>query len=233
VRIVHFYNSSVARAERRGARSASLKLKIVVFDMDGVLVDIDSSWQSVHRKLNVDNSDNLKQFLNHQISYLEFMKKDMKLWGKANINTIKNILGEVPLMKNAKSTVAQLKKAGYKTAIISSGISILAERVQRELRIDFVFANRIVADRNGVLTGKGVEVVNPLSKEAVLRKFASEQHTTPQCCAVVGDTIFDVPMFREAGFSIAFNTDDKQVRKAANVAVEGKDLKKILPHLVT
>jgi len=201
--------------------------------MDGVLVDIDSSWQFVHRKLNVDNSDNLKQFLNHRISYPEFMKKDIKLWRKANINTIKNILDEAPLMKNAKSTVAQLKKAGYKTAVVSSGISILAERVQRELEIDSVFANKVLAERSGVLTGKGVEVVNPLSKEAVLRKFASDQHTTPQCCAVVGDTIFDVPMFREAGFSIAFNTDDKRVRKAANVAVEGRDLKKIIPHLVT
>jgi len=200
--------------------------------MDGVLVDIDSSWQFVHKKLNVDNSDNLKQFLNHQISYREFMKKDVELWGKTNIDTIKNILDEVPLMKNAKSTLAQLKKAGYKTAIISSGISMLAECVQRGLEIDFVFANRIVADRNGVLTGKGVEVVNPLNKRAVLRRFASEQHTTPQCCAVVGDTIFDVPMFREAGFSIAFNTDDKRVKKAANVAVEGKDLQRILPYII-
>ena len=200
--------------------------------MDGVLVDIDSSWQFVHKKLNVDNSDNLKQFLNHQISYREFMKKDVELWGKTNIDTIKNILDEVPLMKNAKSTLAQLKKAGYKTAIISSGISMLAECVQRGLEIDFVFANRIVADRNGVLTGKGVEVVNPLNKRAVLREFALNQHTNLQCCAVVGDTTFDVPMFREAGFSIAFNTNDKRVRNAADVAVEGKDLKNILPYLI-
>ena len=95
-----------------------------------------------------------------------------------------------------------------------------------------LFRSRIAADRNGVLTGKGVEIVNPLNKEAVLRRFASDQHTTPQFCAVVGDTIFDVPMFREAGFSIAFNTDDKRVKKAANVAVEGKDLQRILPYII-
>jgi phosphoserine phosphatase len=135
-------------------------------------------------------------------------------------------------MKGAKSTVAQLKRAGFKTAVISSGISILAERVQQELRIDFVFANRIVADINGVLTGKGVEVVNPLNKKAVLRKLAHDERTTPSRCAVIGDTVFDVPMFREAGLSIAFNTNDKRVMKEANVTVEGKDLKKILPHLL-
>jgi phosphoserine phosphatase len=201
--------------------------------MDGVLVDTDSSWQFAHKKLNVNNSDNLKQFLDHRISYLEFMKRDIELWGRVSIKTIENVLDEVPLMKGAKSTVAQLKRAGFKTAVISSGISILAERVQQELRIDFVFANRIVADINGVLTGKGVEVVNPLNKKAVLRKLAHHERTTPSRCAVIGDTVFDVPMFREAGLSIAFNTNDERVRKEANVTVEGKDLQKILPYLIS
>ena len=210
-----------------------MKLIIIVFDMDGVLVDIDSSWQFVHKRFHVDNSDNLKQFLDHKISYLEFMKKDIELWGKANVNTIKNILNAVPLMENAKLTVAQLKKAGYKTAVISSGISILAERVQRELEIDSVFANKLLADRSGVLTGKGVEIVNPLNKKAVLRKLAYDEHTTPNRCAVVGDTIFDAQMFREAGLSIAFNTNDERVRKEANVTVAGKDLQKILPYLIS
>lgn len=124
------------------SQALSFKLEIVVFDMDGVLVDTDSSWQFVHRKLNTDNSNNLKQFLSHEISYPEFMKKDIELWGHVSINTIENVLNEVPLMKGAKSTVAQLKRAGFKTAVVSSGISILAERVQRELEIDSVFANR-------------------------------------------------------------------------------------------
>lgn len=88
------------------SQALSFKLEIVVFDMDGVLVDTDSSWQFVHRKLNTDNSNNLKQFLNHKISYPEFMKKDIELWGHVSINTIRNILNEVPLMKGAKSTVA-------------------------------------------------------------------------------------------------------------------------------
>jgi phosphoserine phosphatase len=214
------------------SQALNLKLEIIVFDMDGVLVDTDSSWQFVHRKLNTDNSNNLKQFLSREIRYLEFMRKDIELWGRVSIGTLESILDEVPLMKGAKSTVAQLKRAGFKTAVVSSGISILAERVQRELEIDSVFANKVLADTSGFLTGKGVEVVNPLNKKAVLRKLAHDERTTPSRCAVIGDTIFDVPMFGEAGLSIAFNTNDKRVRKEANVAVEGKDLKKILPHLV-
>jgi len=196
--------------------------------MDGVLVDIGSSWQFVHKRFNVDNRDNLKEFLNHRISYGEFMKKDIALWGTVNMETLKNILSEVPLMIGAELAVTQLRKEGYKTAIISAGISILAERIQQKLKIDHIYANKIIAHKNGVLTGE--EVVNPLNKIAVLRELASKEHMTLLNCAVIGDTIFDVSMFKAAGFSIAFNTKNEQVRQAADVVVEGKDLKEILPY---
>ena len=196
--------------------------------MDGVLVDIGSSWQFVHKRFNVDNRDNLKEFLNHRISYGEFMKKDIALWGTVNMETLKNILSEVPLMIGAELAVTQLRKEGYKTAIISAGISILAERIHQKLKIDHIYANKIIAHKNGVLTGE--EVVNPLNKIAVLRELASKEHMTLLNCAVIGDTIFDVSMFKAAGFSIAFNTKNEQVRQAADVVVEGKDLKEILPY---
>jgi len=207
-----------------------LRIKIIIFDMDGVLVDISNSWQFVHKTFNVDGGDNFRRFLDNEISYGEFMKKDISLWGKVKIHLVESILAKVPLMKGAKTTVKQLKNAGYKTAIISAGISILAERIQQELGIDCALANRLIVNGNGVLTGKGEEVVNPLKKAAVLRELAAKEHTTPQCCAVIGDSIFDAPMFKEAGLSIAFNTNDRRVKEAADIIIEEKDLEKVLPY---
>ncbi len=198
--------------------------------MDGVLVDIDSSWQFIHRMFHVDNSGNLKKYLRREIDYKEFMRRDIRLWGVVHIDQIKNILGKAPLMKGAKEVIPKLKKAGYKTAIISGGISILAERVQKELRIDYTLANRLVVDENGVLTGEGEELVNLLNKATALRRLALEERTTSRCCAIVGDSVFDIPLFKEAGLSIAFNASDERVKEAADVVVEYKDLKKILPY---
>ena len=208
-----------------------MRIKVVVFDMDGVLVDTNSSWQFVHKAFNVSNEDNLRKYLDGKIDYEEFMREDIRLWGNVNISVIKNILAEIPLMKGAKSTIRELRKAGYKTAIISAGISLLAERIQHELGIDYAFANRLVVNEKGILTGEGEEVVNLLNKIAVLRKLASTEQTTPRCCVVIGDSKYDIPLFKEAGFSIAFNTNDKEVRELADVVIEGKDLKKILLHL--
>ena len=84
------------------------QLKIVVFDMDGVLVDIESSWHFVHTAFNVSNQDNLKRYLRGEIDYKEFMKRDIRLWGNIHINMVRKTLAKVPLMKGAKSTVIEL-----------------------------------------------------------------------------------------------------------------------------
>ena len=207
-----------------------MRVKIIVFDMDGVLVDVSNSWQFVHESFKVDGGDNFRRFLNREISYGEFMEADIGLWGRVRIDFLEGILAEVPLMKGAESTVKQLRNAGYRTAIISAGISILAERVQEELGIDYAFANRLIVDGDEFLTGRGEEVVNPFKKAAVLREVAAREHTAPRCCAVVGDSIFDVPMFREAGFSIAFNANDERVKEAADIVIEEKNLEKVLPY---
>lgn len=93
-------------------------IKMVIFDMDGVLVDIDSSWQFIHRIFHVDSSENLEKYLGGEIDYKEFMRRDIGLWGAIHIDQIKNILGKAPLMKGAKEVIHKLKKARYKTAII-------------------------------------------------------------------------------------------------------------------
>jgi phosphoserine phosphatase len=208
------------------------KIKIIVFDMDGVLVDIESSWQYVHKAFNVNNQDNLRRYLEGKITYSEFMKRDIFLWGPIHISKIKQVLDQVPLMKGAKSTISKLRKLGYTTCIISGGISILAQRVQKELGIDYTFANRLITDEKGMLVGEGEEIVNLLNKISVLRKFASDQGTTPRSCAIVGDSVFDIKLFEEAGLSIAFNASNEKVKQAADVIVNNKDLTRILPYFV-
>ncbi|GAG35915.1 unnamed protein product, partial [marine sediment metagenome] len=54
-------------------------IKMVVFDLDGVLVDIDSSWQTIHRAFGVDNEENFQKHLRNEIDYREFMRSDIGL----------------------------------------------------------------------------------------------------------------------------------------------------------
>ena len=206
-------------------------IRLVAFDLDGVLVESDSSWQALHDAFGVTNEENFQKYLRGEIDYKEFMRSDMRLWGSSSREEIKRILDQVRLMKGAKETINKLK-AGYKTAIISSGISLLADRVKGQLGIDCSYANKLLFDEKGRLTGEAEESVTLLNKDQILRRLAAVEGITPSECAVVGDSKFDIPMFNEAGFSIAFNPKDELVREAADSVIEEKDLEEILKFLV-
>lgn len=206
--------------------------KIAVFDMDGVLVDVKSSWQYVHEAFGADNSRNMKKYLEGEITYKEFMRSDIALWGRAHIAKICDILSNVPLMTGATETFSALRKARLKTALISAGLSVLASRLQATLGLDHIYANAVLTDQNGFLTGEAEEAVCLLDKLSVLRELGKKENISLQECTVVGDSYYDIPMFNEAGLSIAFNTNDKEVRKAAKIVVRKKDLREILPYLI-
>lgn len=208
------------------------KLRIVVFDMDGVLVDVRSSWQFIHDAFGASNLENVKRYVEGEITYGELMRRDIALWGRVHINRIKETLSAVPLMPGATEVFAGLKGAGLRTGLISAGVSVLADRLQAVLGIDRVFANKVLIDQQGFLTGEGEEIVGLLDKLSVLKRLVAMEKVSLQECAVIGDGPYDIPMFREAGLSIAFNIGDDEVRKAADVVVEGKDLRGILPCLL-
>jgi len=207
-------------------------IKLVAFDLDGVLVESDSSWQALHDAFGVNNEENLQKYLRGEIDYEEFMRSDIRLWGDASREEIKTILDQVRLMKGAKETIDELKKAGYKTAIISSGISLLADRIKNQLGIDYSYANKLLFDGKGRLTGEAEESVTLSNKDSILKRLAAVEGIKPSECAVVGDSRFDVPMFKDAGFSIAFNPKDQLVREAAYSVIERKGLREILPLLI-
>ena len=204
-------------------------LRFVVFDLDGVLVDIDSSWQLVHRWFNTDNKENFVRYLRKEIDFKEFMRSDIRLWNRAPISTIKSILDSAPLMTGAIETIQIIKERRLEPLIVSSGISVLADRIAQELGIRLVYANRLVVDENGKLSGEGEEVVPLDSKDMVLREAMRKYDSRPRDCITVGDSRHDIPFFRVSGLSIAFNAKDEKTRQAADVNVDGRDLRQILP----
>ena len=204
-------------------------IRLVVFDMDGVLADVDSSWMFVHQAFNVSNELNYQRYVRGEIGYQEFLNSDIRLWGRVTLQRIEEILAEIPLMPGAEETVKALKLRKVKTAIISSGLEPLAKRIQRELTIDHVYANRLLVDEDGFLTGEGEALVEPKEKLKVLMEVSSRLGLRLSECAVVGDSLFDIPMLKAAGVGIAFNPKDKEVSEAADFVVEEKNLKAVLP----
>ena len=134
-------------------------------------------------------------------------------------------------MNGAEKCISFLIKHKIKIAIISAGLDILAEKVAKELSIDYVFANGVKTDKNGRLTGEGILNVKLINKDEAIRKLSKKLNIPFENCAAVGNSCFDISMFETCGIGIAFNPTDDCVRKFSDIVVEGNDLNKIIPVL--
>lgn len=228
----------MARARACGRVRARGKppFDLVVFDMDGTLTDRVSSWEWVHRSFGVDNRGDYDAFLRGEFGDVEFMRRDIAMWkatGPVHVSRVEAALAEIPLMPGAAELAAALRAEGTRTAIVTGGLDILAERVRRALRMDLQVANGLLVDEGGWLCDEGVLRVPVKDKGRVAARLLAELGVRPGRAAAVGNSGQDAGMFEACGFGLAFAPLDDEVRRAADVVVGEKDLRLAIPHLTT
>jgi phosphoserine phosphatase len=209
---------------------------LAIFDMDGVLVDCGSSWVAVHDHFGVSNEGSLELYLEKKIDDLEFMRRDIALWKQCcedlHISQIREVLDKVPLMPNLHKVFQELKEHGIKTAVVSGGIDILAERVMKEVECDLQISNGLEVDRGGYLTGEGILRVPVLEKDRVVRRIQEMFRIDKDRTVSIGNSQVDVQMFKESEFSIAFCPEDQYTEENSDLVLQGKDLALILKHVL-
>lgn len=213
-----------------------MPVRLVAFDMDGTLVDAESSWGWVHAYFGERNDEGLRRFLNDEIDDEEFMQSDLALWRKhrpdLTAGDLASILSTVPLMPGAVELVRGLTQHGIMTAIISGGIDLLAERVGRELGIERVYANGFATDASGRIGGNGIVRVPIRAKREVLARLQEELGVAPEDTAAVGNSDIDVGLFVRSRIRVAFLPVDDHVRANATHQFDHKDLRALLPLLL-
>jgi len=206
-------------------------LRLVIFDLDGTLTKIESTWQYIHEKLGTWHVGKLsaEDYWKGRIDYLRWAELDSYMWRGLKLARLKSIVNAVPYVDGAKETVAELRRRGKLSGIVSAGISLLSDRVCKELGMDFAVANKLHVFR-GRMTGGVTVNVSLDEKPLVMRRVAGHWGCSLRECAVVGDNSFDLPS--EAGLRIAFNPKDTQIAKTCDVIVKGTDMRGILPHIL-
>ena len=207
-------------------------IRFVAFDMDGTLVDVDSSWAAVHSYFGDQNAEALRLFLAGEIDDEEFIRRDVALWWRhrptISVQELETILAQVPLMPGAQELFAGLHARHVHTAIVSGGIDLLARRIGKELGIDYVLANGFRVNANGRLTGEGIIRVPIKDKEAVLAQVQRQLGFTPEDSGAVGNSEIDVGMFRRARIGVAFQPADDAVIAGATQVVTERNLARVL-----
>ena len=181
------------------------------FDMDGTLLEHDSSWVAIHKRFKTEHKGaaSLKLYSQGKIDYKEFMRRDISSWPKGvTRGEIEEILSHYRLREDAKSTVEGLRKRGVKTALVTSGIDILAEDVAHELKMDHWIANGLKFGPGGIVLPYGIGRVDPTRKDLAYKRLLRRIGIPPKRTIAVGDTVYDLAFLKSAhmGFMLAHTT---------------------------
>jgi len=213
------------------------KIKLVIFDFDGTLVD--------GRLI-----DKLAEKFGF-IEKLEIVRKTVppghkqsteiaKLLRGFNVQDLLNAAREIPLMTGAEEVLQELKNVGCYMGIISDSYRRAIKAKTNGLPIDYIIANELDA-QDGIFTGglhmpfgwtkKDGCLKHSVCKLAAVIRLAGEVGVDMQEVAAIGNGDVDTCMVEAVGMGIAFNPSSVRLIEAADVVIKEKDLRKILEYL--
>jgi phosphoserine phosphatase len=154
--------------------------KLFCFDMDGTITDIASSWEHLSRELGIwdDRAEHhLTAFIKGEIDYMEFCRLDALVLKGLESKLIRRAIGKIDIDPGIERLAQLLKQQGAKLALVSSGLSILADRVMEVAPFDYVFVNEL-EEADGLMTGGvivNVSIDNPaMTKKAIVSALAGQ-----------------------------------------------------------
>jgi phosphoserine phosphatase len=224
------------------------KIKIIVFDIDGVIFDVSeyteggkkvavSTWNALFDKAGIyDEHERLKQmYIDGKFkSYMKWTDEACRVFKKHGLTKKKfmEMINERHLIKGAKETLQVLRKKDYKTATITGGFDALAKKAQMLLGIDYTVSHcKLIFDKKGKLTRWKLIPCDYEDTINYFHKILKKHNLTPEESVYIGDDVNDIPIFKESCLSIAFNCNKQEVKDAADVVINKKDLREILKYL--
>ena len=200
-------------------------LLLAIFDVEGVLYD-EEYLPILAEKLNKENEiwKITKQGIQGKINWEDGLRTRVAALRGLDEKVCQEVADALPIMTGAKELCRVLKSAGWKLMAVSGGFTLMMNRLQKELDLDYIFSNELQF-KDGKLDGVIINVDSDKSKSAKIKIAEWGEKKEDIVCVVDGAN--DVRLFDICGLGIAYRAQDL-VKDLATTTLEEKDLSKVL-----
>ncbi len=206
------------------------KIKLVIFDLDNTLTTGPTIWELIHRENKTWKSHGLPfwhEFKQGKFGFNTFIRKDVACWKGLSLAKLHKAIKKMKYVHHIKKTILALKKEKIRTALVSSSVDQFARKVAEKFGIDYVFANPI-AIRQKKLTGSVRLKVAGHGKGQIVHYLKKCLHLKKTEVLSVGDSHFDLPMFKQSGVTVTFTDAAKEVKQYVDHVINKQNIKRIL-----
>lgn len=180
---------------------------LVVMDMDSTLISIECIDEIADMQgLKPQVAAITESAMRGEIDFAESLRRRVALLEGLDEHALNRVYDErLKLNPGAEAMLAELKKHGIKTLLVSGGFLFFTDRLKTRLGLDFAHANTLeIVD--GKLTGKVLgKILDAQGKAEWLVKIRDELELNAGQVIAMGDGANDLKMMAQAGISIAYH----------------------------
>ena len=193
--------------------------RLICFDMDSTLIQTECIDQLAEKAGVGDKVRDITEMaMRGEIDFRESFTERVALLKGLDVSVMEEIAESLPITEGVDRMMQVLKRAGFKTAILSGGFTFFGEYLKRRFGFDYVYANDLEVE-DGKLTGRYVgDIVDGKRKAELLRLIAQVENVNIAQTIAVGDGANDLPMLSAAGLGIAFHAKPK-VKESAKQSI--------------
>lgn len=202
---------------------------IVAFDLDGTLVP--NTTVSMHLAPWVGHqgmADLERLYAQGKITNVEIAERDASFYKNRRRHEVWRQLERLQLIDGLTDTITWLKTRSLVPLVATVTSKVAADFICDRYGFAAASGCELGETADGVLLGTVTRHFKPEDKVTFVGRVAEQLDLGFQEVVAIGDSTSDIPLFCEAGLSIALNASS-DAHEAADVRIDTQDVRDVIP----